>query len=339
MGGHALSANLTVRLTKSIYERLVEDCLAKLRARYPAGRFEAIAAYRDKADFGDADIVCWAPDFDPYQAAAALDAVEVVRNGPVSSVGVIVRPEVPHRDGNVFQVDLIKQSAEDFDFALSYFAWNDAGNLAGRLAKAMKTSLKHEGLYFIVRDGDYKFREILLTRDYAKALAYVGLDPAVFAAGFDALEDIFRFIVRSPSFRSEIYLLENRNATSRVRDKKRPTYRAFLKYCEDHPELPSAHAPVDETVWMRRIAEHFPNFTAEYDQALADLAELRAVKAKFNGEMASSWTGLQGKELGMVMQRFKESFESVAAQRAFVLENGTDAIMARVLLLQAGLKT
>lgn len=336
MGGSALSCT-SVRLTKKNYDWLVADCLAKLRAVYPTGRMEVVEAYRAKADFGDADIVICAPNYDPFQAAAALDAVEVVPNGPVTSVGVVVRPEVPHRDGNVFQVDLIKQNEEDFDFALNYFRFNDAGNLAGRLAKAMDTSLRHDGLYFYFRDGDYKFREILLTRDYGKALAYLGLAPEVFSAGFETLEDIFRFIASSPFFNRDIFLLENRNAKSRVRDRKRKTYNAFLKYCEAHPELPAFRFPTEKRAWMGRIVEHFPHFQAEYDQAVADLEEMRAVKAKFNGQWVSRLTGLQGKELGALMKRFKESFGTSEALRTFVLEHSQQDIEVRVRRLHAEL--
>lgn len=335
MGGNALS-HPSVRLTKKNYDRLVGDCLSTLRGQFPAGRFEAIESFRNKGDFGDADLVCWAPDYDPHALAAALGAVEVVRNGPVTSVGLLVRPEVQHVAGNLFQVDFIKQSPEDFDFALNYFKANDAGNLAGRLAKSMETSLRHDGLFFVMREGDYKFKDILLTRAYDKALAYIGLDAAVFKAGFDELTDIFEFIVSSPYFRAEIFLLENRNAASRVRDRKRPTYRAFLKYCEEHPELPNFQAPTDTNAWLPRIAEHFPHFQVEYVQALADLAELRAVKAKFNGEMVSALTGLQGKELGALMKRFKESFESQEALRMFVLATSCEDIKARVWQVMAG---
>ena len=332
MGGNALSCT-SVRLTKKNYERLVGDCLSKLRSRFPSGRFEAIESFRSKADFGDADLVCWAPNYDPHALAAALGAVEVVRNGPVTSIGLIVRPEVPHIAGNMFQVDLIKSTPEEFDFSCRYFKANDAGNLAGRLAKSMETSLRHDGLFFVVREGDYKFKDLLLTRDYDKALAYIGLDATVFNAGFETLTDIFEFIVSSPYFRADIFLLENRNAASRVRDRKRPTYRAFLKYCEEHPELPNFKAPADASTWLTRIAEHFPHFRAEYDQALAEMAELRAVKEKFNGDWVSRLTGLQGKGLGALMKRFKESFESAEAQRAFVLSSSEEDLKARVAAL------
>lgn len=333
MGGNALSCT-SVRLTKKNYERLAAECVAKLRSLYPTARVNDVVAYRSKPDFGDLDVALDAENYDPFEAAEALGAVEVVRNGPVTSIGVKVRPELAELDGNVFQVDLIKLGAPEYDFALSYYSNNDAGNLVGRIAKSLFTSHRHDGLYFYHREGDYKFREILLTRDYAKALSFLGYDPARFAEGFESLEDIFQFVVSTEFFNSEIYLLENRNYRARVRDRKRKTYCEFLKWCEVTPGLPAYAFPEDKSAWLPRIVEHFPQFEADYAQSLADLAEQRAVKAKFNGEWVSQVTGLQGKELGFLMKRFKESFRSPAEQGAYVLARRRDELAQELLDLR-----
>lgn len=336
MGGNALSCK-SVRLTRNNYQALAADCVAKLKALYPSSRVTDIVAYRSKPDFGDLDVALDAENYDPFEAAEALNAVEVVRNGPVTSIGVKVRPDLSELDGNVFQVDLIKLGASEYEFALAYFGHNDTGNLAGRIAKSLNTSLRHDGLYFYHRsgaNGDYKFREILLTRDYAKALAFLGYDPDRFAKGFDSLEDIFQFIVSTQFFNREIFLLENRNYTARVRDRKRKTYCDFLKWCEATPGLVAYDFPSDKSAWLPRIVEHFPLFEADYAKSLADLAEQQTVKAKFNGEWVSQITGLQGKELGQVMKRLKESFESPEALRTFVLGHSPKAIEARVRQVQ-----
>lgn len=341
MGGNALTCT-SVRLTKSNYERMAADCVAKLRERYPGKRVEALGSYREKADFGDCDILIQGGDhYDPLQAAAALDAVEVVRNGPVTSVGVIVRPEVPFRDGNVFQVDLIKMEPEAFDFAVGYFGRGDAGNLLGRLFHACGLALRHDGLVYYFRDeanADYKFREIILTRNFKDALTFLEYDPVAYERGFDTPEDIYRYVASSPFFNPDIFLLENRNAKSRVRDKKRAMYMQFLKFCAEHPELTAFKYPDDKSVWLPRIAEYFPGFQADYEQAQTDLAQLRSVKAKFNGEWVSRLTGLQGKELGAVMQRFKESFPSPEEMRDYILSRPSEAIELRVRRVLSSLK-
>ena len=334
MGGNALSCT-SVRLTKKNYERMAAECVAKLKALYPSALVTAIASYRAKADHGDLDLLLSAEGYDPFAAAEALGAVEVVRNGPVTSIGVLVRPEVDARDGNVFQVDLISIDAPSFDYAQNYFAFNDLGNLVGRTAHSAGLSHKHNGLWYFVRDGDYKFREILLTADYRVALKFLGYDPSRFDEGFETLEDVFWYVAGSQFFNRDIFLLENRNAKSRIRDRKRRTYMEFLKFCEAHPELPAFQYPDNKAEWLPRIAEHFPHFQQEYDRALADLAELRAVKERFNGDWVSKLTGLQGKELGGLMKRFKESFESPEAQRAYVLTTNPATVEARIRQLQA----
>lgn len=275
------------------------------------------------------------PQYDPHQAAAALGAVEVVRNGPVTSVGVLVRPDVAAREGNVFQVDLIKMEPEAFDFALSYFGHGDTGNLLGRLFHACGLALRHDGLVWYHRDGDYLFNEVVLTRDFAQALRFMDYDPQVLEAGFDTPEDIYRYVASSPFFNRDIFLLENRNAKSRVRDKKRKMYMEFLLWCEAHPELPAYQYPEEKARWLPRVAEYFPKFRQAYYESQAALARQYTLKEKFNGAWVGEITGLQGKELGALMKQFRESFESPEAQAEFILLNDRDVLAARVREVQA----
>ncbi len=337
MGGNALSST-SVRLTNKNYERVAVNCVGILQALYPQSRMKAIESYRSKSDHGDLDILITSEGFDPFKAAVPLEAVEVVRNGPVTSMGVLVRPEVAQLDGNVFQVDLITIPAVAFDYAFAYFSFNDLGNLIGRTAHAAGLTHRHDGLWYYFRDEDHKFREILLTRDYSAALTFLGYDAERFTAGFDTLEDIFLYVTGSAYFNRSIFLLENRNATARVRDRKRKTYTKFLQYCEVHPELPAFQYPENKLDWMPLIAAHFPHFTFEYDQAVADLAEMRAVKAKFNGSLVSVWTGFEGKKLGEFMAVWRQRFASSEELRLFVLGHDQDDLRQEVALLAESFK-
>lgn len=319
MGGHALSVT-SVRLSRAAYGQLADTVVARLREALPGSRVYAIESYRAKADFGDLDVLVESTGYDPLAAARALGAVEVVRNGTVTSIGLRMRPEVEVLEGNLFQVDLIATPPEAFDFASCYFRNSDMGNLMGRIAHKLGTSLRHDGLVYHCRDGDHKFRTIVLTRDFSQALAFLGYDAPRYFEGFEDLEEIFRYVSGTEFFSRDIYLLENRNAQSRVRDRKRPTYTAFLQWCEARSGLTAFEMPADKAAWLGRIVEHFPGFAAEHEQAQHDLARQRAVKAKFNGEWVSQLTGLQGKGLGRLMRQLKESFESAEALQAFVLE-------------------
>src|SRR3546814_2979589 len=84
-----------------------------------------------------------------------------------------------------------------------------------------------------MRDGDHKFREIELTRNFSKALAFMGYSPDGLDQGFETPEDIYSFVASSPFFSSDIFLLENRNAKARMRDKKRKMYMELLR-SEEH---------------------------------------------------------------------------------------------------------
>jgi hypothetical protein len=336
MGGNALGRT-SVRLTKKNYDRMAAECVAKLRALYPDNRATAIEAYRAKYDFGDLDILVESTGYDPHAAAEALGAHEVVRNGPTTSIGVLVREDQPYVDGNVFQVDLVSSDSASFDYAKAYFSFNDLGNLVGRTAHRAGLAHRHDGLYYYVRDGDYKFRELMLTQNYDTALSFLGYEPARFHAGFETLTDIFEYVTGSAYFHRDIFLLENRNYQSRVRDRKRKTYTDFLAYCEARPDLPAYAYPESKSAWLPRIFEQFPQFKLDYEKALQDMANQGEVKKRFNGEFVGGLTGLEGKTLGMLMKHVKESFPTPEALHQFVLSTSDEALAEHVTKVRASL--
>lgn len=329
MGGHALS-QATVRIPVSEYQNLVTSCVQQLAELYPTAQIEAIPAYASKQDFGDLDLLIGVDEgYDPTVAAEKLKATEVVRNGPVTSIGVQIA------SGELFQVDLIKMPLAHFDYALNYFSFNDLGNLCGRIAHKMGLKHGHDGLTYTLRDGTHQFGELVLTTDFDKALTFLGYSSERFHQGFNTLEEIFQFTVSTPFFNRDIFLLENRNHAARVRDRKRKTYMEFLAWIDTQPNLPAYPFPEDKKAWFAYFQEHFPDFRDEYEEACAAKERINLVGTKFNGEIVSQWTGLTGKALGQVMRSFKESFESVDAMRDFVLRTSLTDIEARVQQVQA----
>lgn len=337
MGGNALG-HTSVRLTRKNYDRMADECVQKLRVLYPQNRVHAIEAYRTKADFGDLDILVESTGYDPFVAAQALGAHEVVRNGPTTSLGVQARAEVEYGAGNVFQVDLVSSDSASYAYAKAYFSFNDLGNLVGRTAHRAGLAHRHDGLYYYVRDGDYKFRELMLTQDYDTALTFLGYDPARFHAGFETLTDIFEYVTGSTYFNRDIFLLENRNYQSRVRDRKRKTYTDFLAWCEARPELPAYAYPDEKSAWLPHIFAQFPHFKADYEKALADLANQGEVKKRFNGEYVGALTGLKGKELGMLMKHVKESFATPEFLHQYVLKASDAELAERINKVRASLE-
>jgi hypothetical protein len=342
MGGNALKNTATRRLDRDEFEQVSQAVLRGLQAALPGATAWVIPAYASKADFGDLDVLVSAEHLHAaggwehlkQRAVALFHATELVRNGDVLSFDF---RHAPGQAEPAFQVDVIAQALESYDYALGYFSFNDLGNLVGRTAHRAGLTHRHDGLVYYFRDGDHLFREILLTRDYAQALAFLGYEPARFRAGFDKLTDLFEYVAGSAYFNRDIFLLENRNNASRVRDRKRKTYNEFLDWCAARPGLPAYAYPDDKREWLPRVAAHFPHFQAEYDRAVADLARQRAVKARFNGADVSRLTGRTGKALGHLMMHIKASFDSPEALDAFVLDASQEVLEARILALQGAL--
>lgn len=343
MGGNALKNTPTRRLDRSDFEAVSRAVVDGLRAALPGARVEVIPAYASKADFGDLDLllsaehVAAAGGWPRLQelATTLFNATEQFKNGDVLSFDFRASAQ-QHEAG--FQVDLIAQAWVSYDYALGYFSFNDLGNLVGRTAHRAGLVHRHDGLYYYLREGDYLFRDIVLTQDYDEALAFLGYAPQRFREGFETLEDIFCYVAGSAFFNRDIFLLENRNNQSRVRDRKRKTYTSFLAWCEAQPDLPAYAYPPDKQAWLPRIAAHFPAFQPAYDQAMADLAVQRRVKARFNGAWVSELTGLQGKALGLLMKHVKGSFGSRQTLDDFVLASTPEELAQRVRSVLAGLQ-
>lgn len=335
MGGNALKNTQTRRLDRAEFDAVAAAVSAGLQRAFPSSRVAAIPAYKTKADFGDLDILLSTEGMVAAGggerlrelAVNAFHATEIVKNGSVLSFDF--RGSADQTDPG-FQVDVITSPDAEFDFSLAYFSFNDLGNLIGRTAHKQGTSFGHDGLWYFFRDGDYSFRDILLTRDHDEALRFLGYDPSRFHRGFEDLEEIFQYVAGSEFFNRDIFLLANRNNQSRVRDRKRKTYTEFLQWCEARPHLPAYSYPEEKSFWLPRLFSWFPSFETDYRAAQRDLAVLREVKSRFNGEIVSGLTGLQGKELGELMKHIKNSFESSEALHQFVLGSSAEVVNSRV---------
>lgn len=316
MGGKALS-NPSVRLYAEQYHLVEREVVSRLQEVVPSGvRVRAVEAFRSKASFGDLDVLVERYEgFDPFKLAEALNPTEVVRNGDVTSLGM-------HTPSGVFQVDLIKAQPESFEFNFLYFCFNDMGNLLGRVAKRMGFKFGHNGFRYLVRHpdrDDCKLGEVTLTLNFEEALNFLGYDGARYMAlaadkerGFAALDDVFAYVYANPYLHPGMFALEEQNHHARVRDRKRPVYRAFLEYLEAMPEPEGGYFDWTEKAALRqghleRAFEIFPHFRVEYDRLVAEALLDDKVKAKFNGRVAGEVTGLTGKALGQFMQSFKAS--------------------------------
>lgn len=335
MGGHALPSVPTQRLSSSDYQKISDKVIGELRKTFSA-RAEAIPAYRTKADFGDLDVIVEKEKVlvDGHGHDRLMEFAKKVgfaraflANGNVLSYD----HRLSETDEKGFQVDLILTPAKEFDMTRDYFSFNDLGNLIGRTAHKMGFKYGHRGLLYPFRDGTHLFTTLDVSADNDEALHFLGYDPKIFRNGFDAPIDIFNYVTGSTYFNRDIFLLENRNHTSRVRDRKRKTYTDFLLHLDAHPDLPGFEYPDDKSIWLPKAFEAFPNFKDSYRETESALADSRFVKTLLNGENLSEWTGLSGARLGQFIGQLRSAFENQKAIADFLRSEGKEGLKERVM--------
>lgn len=310
MGGNALKNVATRRVHREEYFLIRNAVLVQLKddLNWNSGlrvRCQDIQAYRTKQDFGDLDILV--ETFPGYSVnyteliTNLFDPYEIVHNSNCYSF-----------DYQGLQVDLILTPTEDYDTSYNYYAWNDLGNLAGRIYKKLGFKYGHRGLSYIFRSPENKFNafaEVIVSKDLKAILEFGDLDYDEFKAGFDTVEQMFHWVSRSKYFHKDIYLLHNRNHVSRTRDKKRKIYNEFLTWCETAeglPEYPWTEMREQDGYsgkpeFLREALQKFDGFAVLHCNTvfLQEISE--RARAKFNGEIVGRYTGLKGKQLGAFM--------------------------------------
>lgn len=301
MGGSALKNTQTRRYELDEYMRIANLVTVKLSSLDNVHRANVIPHIRDKQTFGDLDVLytTWS------DVAVRRDSIqrmfspnEIVKNGDVISFNV-----------EELQVDAIHSLFSASNYALRYFSWNDAGNLCGKLFHKFGLKHGHKGLVLPLRDGDNCFEDVYLTFNHDDALKFVELDPKKYNAGFDSLDDLFKYVASSPYYSPEFYKLENLNTIAKVRDRKRTTYNKFLEFGERYTGPIYTEFNKDKCVYLQRIFDAFPHAYAKFEEANARLATQKFLKQKFNGNLVKELTGLSGKTLGAFMQHLREQFD------------------------------
>jgi len=315
MGGNALSEP-GVRLGKDVYLELERTVLNKLKSQLDHVRWSRIPAYTSKTSYGDMDIVYShrnpAPAVIIEAAAETIAAREIVPNGPVTSLGI-------QAGSGTFQIDLIQVPRQSHDFARRYFSYNDLGNLIGRVAHFAGFKFGHLGLQYVVREpgnNAHVITELDVTTDWSEALEFLGYSPAQYDTidrrGFSSLDEVFKFASSSKYYSPEIFQLANIGHQARTRDRKRPTYRAFLEWMSTSASRPAFSWAGKDAIRNRMLVDakaRFPGFKTNYDTAIAQQKRMKAFKLKFNGQLVSGWTGLSGRDLGGLMKELKSDLQ------------------------------
>lgn len=285
-----------------------------------------VKSYSSKESFGDLDVLTTDRNALLRIFGDFWKITETVKNGPVTSIGVELD------DSKIFQIDLIEVSPEDFYCALAYFSFNDLGNLMGRIAHAMGLKYGHDGLWYILRDGDQVLDEICLSKDPKEIFCHLGFDFERFSNGFDTLESIFRFVTQSRFFDANLFPLEHRSHAARVRDAKRKTYREFLNFIANifENEVPNKFERFQKVDFIPYHAVAFSHLMSRIDKAVQNQQRLSEVKRKFNGNLVRMITGLRDKELGTFISEFKNLFDSINDFNDWVLRSSESMIWREI---------
>jgi hypothetical protein len=343
VGGNALKNTTTRRYDRDEYFELEFEVVAKLKAVFPRSRVEAVKAYRTKPSFGDMDVLVEVVDGDPLSGTNRYEVLEktftpnqMVKNGSVVSF-----------DHKQFQVDVLFTPSDEFQTSVDYFAWNDLGNFVGRLSHKLGFKFGHDGLKFVMRDGTYQFKELVVSRDTRRTFEFLDLSYDRFQQGFDTMLDVFKFASSSSFFNKNMFAEENRNHRSNVRDKKRKSYHDFVVWMNETPGLPEypwedmkeQGGPKYKEQYMQRAFEFFPEFEVTYKEALVEYERVKEMRAKFNGDLVTEWTGFTEKKLGLLMQTVRQMFLTKEDFNAWVYDHSQDhlreVVMAKAKELDA----
>jgi len=358
MGGNAVDQTYDVkpgRKPADEYHRIMERTCWKLSNMFSWSMLAPVKAYANKESFGDGDIILERDELPAnwisiIHKAFAPQNMVVNRFGgsPFSYKWDDSVPEVSPDcfsvsfDVQGLQVDLILVNRNEFHAARVYYAFNDLGNFMGRIAERMGFKYGWDGFWKEVRVEDEVVGKILVSRDTAKVFDFLGYDYNRFKQGFNTLEEVYEYAASTQYFSRLPFQLENRNHKSRARDAKRSSYRGFLEWMADKPELDKSawhvYDPKNATDYdlYRRNTERngflvvaystFPGLEAEYKNIETVEIIKRQAKQHWNGKLVSETTGYSGEKLGRFMTYCKNSLPLKDTRwhsfEQWVVENG-----------------
>ena len=286
------------------YNRLEFDSVSKELVNILRDNFamaEIPLFYKNKQSFGDIDILVTGlykiEDMREY-LKNKFSPNEIFHNGDNWSF-----------DYKEIQVDIIIASWKHFDSRLMYLSYNDLGNLIGRIAHGLGFKYGQEGFWYEHYFKNQNIGTILISKDYPKIYKFLGLDYSKWEAGFNELEDIFKFIAESPFFNWKKYQLSELNKINRDRNKKRTSYTAFLEWV-DKNVADSNHEfnfNDDKSGYLYKANEMFPEANIFSEIRRLEYLHCRNlyVKSKFNSNDVILKYGFKNKELSDVLSGFK----------------------------------
>lgn len=298
MGGQALKHTFTRRYSKDEYERLCDTVLTRLKSLGIECRVPK--SFGAKESFGDLDVLILA-DSNIFKIKDIIEQHfapnEIYHNGSVYSF-----------DYKEFQIDFIIVKQKYWKTSYHYYSYNDLGNLIGRISYQMGFRYGHYGLKLVYRhpNGGRKFEKIL-SQDMFDILQFLGFDPDVYAEGFETIQDIFDYVIKSDFFNPKIFQYEALNHQNKTRNKKRANYAGFLEYIEGM-SFDEIYEYENKDFYVKYAESYFGiDIVSQIDLWKKEVERDKAIAEKFNGHIIMEHVPtLKGKELGQAITNFKK---------------------------------
>lgn len=320
MGGNALKVE-TVRKTTEEFNRIVSEIVPIIESKLNTETF-IVKCFRNKETHGDMDILVkigedqQGIDYKKF-VSETFNPRDIHKNSDVVSF-----------DYDNFQIDFISISESNWEVAKTWYSYDPFSNLVGKAVHKFGLKYGHSGLRFPFRNFSGRMtKDIVISKSPEKIFEFLGYDFERFDKGFDTLQEIFDFIIDNKYFNYTSFLMENLNQIDRKRNKKRPTYQMFLKYMKDNDIKVEYDFDPDKSVYIDMIEDFFPesNLRGEIEKLTKSDEENYTIRKKFGGKsIMKVYPGLEGIELGRVMDQFYKSFEDF---RSFALEHSGEEIM------------
>lgn len=267
MGGRAFGKTMP-RLSLPTYSSISQRLVALLKAFY--SQVEIPRCLPTKTSFGDVDILV-AGEIKPFEPLDVVHSEFVVRNGNVLSF-----------DFEGHQVDLL-QYGELTDLKRFFNDFGDLGMLLGIMVSRYGLKLNTKGLYILLSND----KKLLLTSNLHSIFELLGMSLETWRKGFADTNDIFAFL-GSCCVCSNGLRVNNKHM-------QRPGVASFLQFLTALNKEPEGKQP------FRARAIHYFNKEPDIEAMEEEIKRKAAIKTKFNGRLVMDWTGVTGRDVGVLM--------------------------------------
>ena len=174
MGGNATKHLGTQRVNRQQFEQccnmlntMLQQYIVEQKLQTKE-KFCVIESYHDKQDFGDIDLLSTIDRQIFEKLVEKTDNINIV--GKAEQFSYAIEFIIASNEVVLVQVDYIRSNILDFDFSKNFFAFNDLGNLIGRIAAQAGFSFGFDGLkrkIYVDNRGD------IINDLYTKKIEYI----------------------------------------------------------------------------------------------------------------------------------------------------------------------